>query len=109
MNISTSWSRVSVWVSGLGLGLVKQAQQQGVSSAGLADITQVAGLQGLGLGGELPDFRVRNPAKERPGIESGIQLGEPVDPQAQVLQICWPWGLLEPREAIHVVPVRQFQ
>ncbi len=75
-------------VAGLGLGLVKQTQQQRLPSAGLADITQIASFQGHSLGGELPDLGVRNLAEERPGIENGIQLGESVDSQTQVLQVC---------------------
>ena len=61
-----------------------------MTPAGLADITQVAGLQGLGLGGELPDLGMRNALQERSGIKYGIQLGEPVDQQVQVLQVWWP-------------------
>jgi hypothetical protein len=51
-----------------------------VPAARPADLAQVAGLQGCGLGGELTDFGVGDIGQERPGIEDGIELGEPVGP-----------------------------
>ncbi len=81
-------------ITRLGLGLMQEAQQQGVPPPWLADIAQVAGLQGLCLGRELSDLGVGDLTEERPGIKEGIKLGEPVDPQAQVLQGWRSWRLL---------------
>ena len=93
-------------VAGIGLRLMEQAQQQGVPPAGEADIAQVAALHGGGLGGELADLGVGQPGQERPWVQEGIEIGQPLDPLAQVRERRRPRGTLQSGEWIQAGTVR---
>ena len=93
----------------LGLGLMQQAQQQSVPAARSADIAQVAGLQGRGLGGELTDLGVGDIHQERSRIEDRIELGEPVGPLTKMLQGWRSRRLLQPREGVRMLTFRMIE
>ena len=96
-------------VTGSGLGLEQEAQQQRMTFAGLRQVAQIADLHPRGLGGELADLGVGDTFEERFGIDDCVQLCQAIGPLPDVVQGRRSWGFLEPREGRDVLAWRNFE